>query len=341
MALHDLAGPRVAMTLLSPASEFVYQPLSVREPFANGPADSYPLASIAADFDVELIADELDWVAPGHHAVFTKSGTELPYDLLVLALGARREQPFDRVTTFCGSEDSEALHGLVQDVETGYTRRVAFVVPPGVTWALPLYELALMTARRAREMGGAPELTLITPEEAPLAVLGSEASGDVAALLGAAGIALETTANAEVHGGRLVTIRPAGKVIEADRVVALPVLHGTAPRGIPADADGFIAVDGHGRITGAVDVYAAGDGVQFPIKQGGIATQQADAVAEVIAKRAGVPLVPLPFRPVVHGKVMTGGSNDRSLGADKIAGLYLAPYLAARQPRVTAAGRSG
>ena len=32
---------------------------------------------------------------------------------------------------------------------------MAFVVPPGVTWPLPIYELALMTERRARERGPA------------------------------------------------------------------------------------------------------------------------------------------------------------------------------------------
>ena len=36
-------------------------------------------------------------------------------------------------------------------------------------------------------------------------------------------------------------------------------------------------------------VYAAGDATDFPIKQGGLATQQADAVAERIAARAGAP----------------------------------------------------
>ena len=54
-------------------------------------------------------------------------------------------------TTFRGQEDVEALHGLVQDIEEGYVRSVAFVVPAGVSWSLPLYELALMTARRAWE----------------------------------------------------------------------------------------------------------------------------------------------------------------------------------------------
>src|SRR4051812_20649500 len=74
MALHALARRRVAATLLSPATEFVYKPLSVREPFAAGAAMRRPLAKIAADFGADLRRDALSWVAPGQHAAFTDSG---------------------------------------------------------------------------------------------------------------------------------------------------------------------------------------------------------------------------------------------------------------------------
>lgn len=348
MALHELAGPRVAVTLLSPATEFAYKPLSVREPFAGGAATSVPLAKIAADFGVELRHDSLAWVAPGQHAAFTDSGAEIAYDVLVLALGARRERPYERVTAFAGGEDSASVHGIVQDVEGGYTRSVAFVVPPGMTWPLPLYELALMTATRAREMGVAPELTIVTPEEAPLGVFGPEASAELRTILAGAGIALRTSSYADVPDGRTVNMHPSGDAVTAERIVTVPVLRGTAPRGVPADDDGFIPTDTHGRVTGVTDVYAAGDGVQFPIKQGGIATQQADAIAEVIAKRAGAPLEPRAFRPILRSMLLTGDRarylrSEVSRGRDgiseisehtlwwppaKIAGRYLAPYLA-------------
>jgi sulfide:quinone oxidoreductase len=356
MALHELAGPRVKTTLLSPATEFVYKPLSVREPFAAGAASRHPLQPIADDFGAELRHEALAWVAPGQHAAFTEGGAELEYDVLVLALGARRERPFDQVTTFAGGEDSESLHGLVQDIEGGYVKSVAFVVPPGVTWPLPLYELALMTAARAREMSMSPDLTLVTPEEAPLGVFGPEASDDVAQMLESEGIAVRTSAYAEVPNGRTVSLHPVGETLTVDRVVAVPTLHGIAPRGIPSDAQGFVATDGHGRVTGIHDVYAAGDGVQFPIKQGGIATQQADAVAEVIAKRAGASVEPRAFRPVLRALLLTG-SKDRFLrgevsrGRDgiseaanttlwwpptKISGRYLSAYLESATPAHTA-----
>src|SRR4051794_34175952 len=127
MALHELAGPRVAITLLSRATEFVYQPLSVREPFGAGDVTRRPLDRIARDFGADLRQDTLTWVAPGQHAAFTHSGGETEYDVLVLALGARREQPWDGVITFRGSQDSEAVRGLVADVDAGRTKSVAFV----------------------------------------------------------------------------------------------------------------------------------------------------------------------------------------------------------------------
>jgi sulfide:quinone oxidoreductase len=93
-------------------------------------------------------------------------------------------------------------------------------------------------------------------------------------------------------------------------------------------------------------VYAVGDATAFPIKQGGLACQQADAVAESIATAAGAPVQPTRFRPVLRGKLMTGG-RDRFLRyglaggqgvgevsmqplwwpPSKVAGRYLAPYL--------------
>jgi sulfide:quinone oxidoreductase len=347
MALRELAGPRVRTTLLTPNTDLVYKPLSVLEPFAGPSVERRPLDRIAADFGAELRHGQLQWVAPTSHSAFTTEREELDYDLLVLALGATRSEPFTKVTTFAGSEDSERVHGIIQDVESGDVESIDFVVPPGVTWPLPLYELALMTAARAKSMGMSPELRVITPEDAPLAVFGAEASADVAAQLAEAGIEFVGSQYAEQVGDHPPVLRPSGKPLTADRIVAIPVLTGTAPGGIPANAQRFVKVDSHGRVPGIVDVYAAGDGVEFPIKQGGIAAQQADAVAEVIARRAGVSIEPRAFKPVIRAMLLTGekrrflrgevarGRDGVSEAAEhalwwpptKIAGRYLAPYL--------------
>ena len=99
---------------------------------------------------------------------------------------------------------------------------------------------------------------------------------------------------------------------------------------------------------GFPDVYAAGDVTASSIKQGGIATQQADAVASAIAARFGAPVEPKEFRPILRGMLLTGdgarfmraevtgGGGERSeVSAEvlwwpegKIAGRHLSPYLA-------------
>ncbi len=83
------------------------------------------------------------------------------------------------------------------------------------------------------------------------------------------------------------------------------------------------------------------------MKQGGIATQQADAAATAIAARAGAPVAREPFKPILRGLLLTGGMprylrtdvGDASSTAAtvplwwppaKIVGRHLAPFLAAQ-----------
>jgi sulfide:quinone oxidoreductase len=75
---------------------------------------------------------------------------------------------------------------------------------------------------------------------------------------------------------------------------------------VPADEHGFIPVDEHGRVKDLDDVYAAGDATTFPVKQDGLACQQADAVAEHIAARVVTGVEAHPFRAVLRGKLLTG-----------------------------------
>jgi sulfide:quinone oxidoreductase len=352
LALRDVAGDRVATTLIAPQADFVYRPLSVGEPFALGHALTLPLATIARDVGAELRQDSLTAVDSDAHTVRLGSGDTVGYDALLVAVGARRSPALQHARTFRGQEDSESVHGLIQDLEGGYSRRIVFVVPAGVAWSLPIYELALMTAQRAHEMSVPDvELTIVTPEERPLAVFGPAASDDLERMLEAAGIALETSTRAEIPGTGVVVLHPHGRTLEADRIVALPVTTPIQIDGLPRDRDGFIPVDAHGRVRDTEDVYAAGDGTWFPVKQGGLACQQADAAADMIAVQAGVEREPAPFKPVLRGELLTGGEplfvrndisgavGDRSRSSGhilwwppgKVAGAYLAPYLAARE----------
>ena len=130
-----------------------------------------------------------------------------------------------------------------------------------------------------------------------------------------------------------------GPSVAADRVVSLPRLRGPFLPGLPHDPEGFIPTDLHGLVDGETDVYAAGDATTCPIKQGGVATQQADAVAEAIAARLGAPVEPRPFRPVLRGLLLTGGEPrfmraEVSGGEDHPpAGVHPRALVAAEQDR--------
>ena len=97
-----------------------------------------------------------------------------------------------------------------------------------------------------------------------------------------------------------------GARIEADAVVSLPRLEGRHIEGLPYDSEGFIPVDDHARIPGLAHAYAVGDVTNFPVKQGGIATQQADVAAEAIALELGCDVEANPLDPVLRGILWTG-----------------------------------
>jgi sulfide:quinone oxidoreductase len=351
-ALRELAGERVDLTVLAPATEFVDRPNAVKEPFTRGYAHRYPLGALAADAGAELVHDALDRVDVDRQLAFTTSGAELSYDALLLGLGATLSQPYEHVTTVDDARIDEHLHGLVQDVEGGYVKRLAFVVPAPMPWPLPVYELALLTAQRAWEMGPALSVTIFTPEPAPLIVFGEDASREVAQLLSERGIEVITSAYCEIPKAQTIDVSPGGRHFEFDRIVALPALRGPAVEGIPQDGGGFIPVDEFCRVIGAPGVYAAGDATDFPIKHGGIAAQQADTAARSIAALAGAPVVPEPLEPVLEGVLVTGdqplyfkaqlagghGSEDDVIGSPvpvstpKIATRYLAAHLRQHTP---------
>jgi sulfide:quinone oxidoreductase len=160
-------------------------------------------------------------------------------------------------------------------------------------------------------------------------------------------VALHTSSYGVMNRVGLLDISPGERRIEVDRVVTEPRLSGPIVHGIPLHPDRFIRIDRHGRVADMEDVFAAGDATEFPVKHGGLAAEQADAVAEMIAASAGADVDPKPFRPILRGVLLTGGparylradisgrvGDDSAISAqalwwppDKIAARYLAPYL--------------
>ena len=347
LALRALADERVSVEIVAPEKEFTYRPLAALEPFRAGDVASFPLPALVRAAGAELHAGAIASVDAAKKAVTTEGGDELPYDVLVVVLGARTREAVPGALTFRGPQDGSALASLLEDVVDGVVRRLVFAVPAGATWPLPLYELALLTETYLAERGTMEvELTLVTPEEAPLAVFGREAAEALEELLVARGIGLRVRTTPVRFEQGALRIAP-GEPFEADAVIALPRAEGPFLSGLPGDVAGFVPTDEHGRVVGVDDVYAAGDVTQFPVKQGGIATQQADAVAAAIAARAGAAVEPAPFRPVLRGLLLTGlfprflraepGTGVSTIDTEalwwppaKIVGRYLAPFLAER-----------
>jgi sulfide:quinone oxidoreductase len=345
LALHELASERVDVELVAPDRSFAYQPLLVAEPFGAGEVRTFPLRRLAEAAGASVVEAVVTGIDSERHVVRTTAGDELPFDLLLLALGAVPAVAVPGALCFRGPSEAEALRQLLADAAGGVIDRITFAVPSGASWPLPLYELALLTRSYLVDEGAVDvAVAIVTPEDAPFALFGHTASEAVAELLEARGIELSlgTSPLAFAEGG--LATAPAG-VLPSDRVVALPRPEGPRLAGVLQDSAGFIPTDDHGQVGGEIDVWAAGDATTFPLKQGGIATQQADAAAEAIAARAGADVEPQPFRPVLRGLLLTGMA-PRFLRAEaggratlidteplwwppaKIVGRYLAPFLA-------------
>ena len=289
IALHELAGDRVEVELVSSTPELLYRPHAVTAPFTAGDIRRVPLAPLCEQHGATLRLGALTAVDVPGHRIHTDATPPIGYEALLVAVGARRRPALRDAMTFDGRRGIAELRRLLDGLTAGSVQRVAFVVPDGVTWPLPLYELALQTSLL---VPGA-DLAVVTAEPEPLELFGSDVSARVRTLL----------------EERRIELLPLERLrrFRADRIVALPRIEGPRLHGLPADHAGFIPVDEHGRVDGTASVWAAGDATNAPVKQGGLAAQQASAAAEAIAARAGAPIDPHPFRPFLRAVLLTGG----------------------------------
>ena len=349
LALQNLAGERARVQLCAGREDFVYRPFAVGEPYGASRVLRYDLERLTDLCGAEFIPENIAAVDPERHCATSHDGTELPYDHLVVACGARLLWSIPGAVTFWGVPDEGEMREVVSRLREGRLRRLVFTMPGGNGWALPAYELALLAAGELKGAGIAgTRLTIVTPEDGPLQIFGRRASEQVAELLADHGIeVLAGTHPVRYENGSLAVVP--GAAIEADAVVSLPRLEGRHIDGLPYDASGFIPVDDHARIAGLADAYAVGDVTGFPVKQGGIATQQADVAAEAIALQLGCEVEANPLDPVLRGILWTGskprylfgwlggGHGETSVASErppwpidnpsKLIGRYLTPFL--------------
>ncbi len=306
LALRDLARERVSVTLHDPRREFSFRPFTVAEPYGATRSFRYDMAQLCELCGARHRPGGIVSVNPADRVAITRDGERVDYDHLLVAGGARMLWSIPGAITFWGSADEGQVADVVERLRDGALERLVFTMAAGRSWTLPLYELALLAAtERERRQATQTRIAIVTPEDAPLKVFGRSVAMRVAELLAEREIELVLGAHPiEFRDGRLRTA-PTGE-LEADAVIGLPRLEGRRIAGIPHGNDGFVGVDEHCRVIGLERIYAAGDMTSFPVKQGGIASQQADTAAEAIAAAAGARISPRPFDPILRGVLWTG-----------------------------------
>ena len=344
LALQSLAGDRTRISVLTAGRHLTYRALSVGEPFGAGPAPHYDWEAIARDRGVRWIPDLLVEVRHEAREIDTRDGPPVPYDALLLALGATPQPVLAGAISFGGPRDVFAVMEAIEGLAAGRRHAIAFVAMAGTAWTLPLYELALLTAESARARGLDVAIEVVTREDRPLGVFGVQASAEVGRRLAEAGIHLRTgTFAQEVADGKL-HLDLEGP-LDVDLVIALPRLRGPAVPGLPQDEGGFVPVDAYCRVRGVDRVWAVGDMTARPLKQGGLAAQQADVAAADVAARAGAAVRVRPYQPSLRGLLLTGAEpmylerrpdappTSRAASAflwwppHKVVGRHLGPYL--------------
>jgi sulfide:quinone oxidoreductase len=353
VALQDLAGNKAQVEICAGRGDFVYRPFAVGEPYGASRVLRYDLAHLAELCGAEFRLENVDSVDPALRRATTRDGVEIPYDYLVVACGSRLLWSVPGTVTFWGVADEGEMQKVVGRLREGRLRRLVFTMPGGQGWALPAYELALLAATEvSRHHIIGTQITVVTPEEGPLKIFGRRASEQVAGLLADHDIDVLTSTRPVGYEDGALAVVP-GDPVEADAVVSLPRLEGRTIDGLPYDSEGFVPVDDHSRIAGLSHAFAVGDVTNFPVKQGGIATQQGDAAAEAIAADLGCDIEAAPLDPVLRGILWTGaqprylfgwlggGHGETSVASErppwpidnpsKLIGRYLTPFLAGVQ----------
>jgi sulfide:quinone oxidoreductase len=154
LALRALAGSRVSVELVAPGRGFVDRPGSVAGAFGFGAAGELSLESIARRERLALHGGAIVRVDVEDRAAFTRDGLRLPYDALVLAVGAHARPAVPGSTTFTGPIDVPALEAVVERARRGELRELVFAAPAGATGACR--STSWPSWRRSRSTAAAP-----------------------------------------------------------------------------------------------------------------------------------------------------------------------------------------
>jgi len=277
----------------------VYQPGLLFVPF--GMAEMHELVrpryqQLARD--VAFHEGEIEAVELDHDLVTLADGRVLPYDVLVVATGARLQPEEtegllgpgwnERVFTFYTPEGAGMLRDPLEHFEGG--RLVVNLVDMPIKCPVAPLEFVFLADWYLRERGvrSRTELVYSTPLDG--AFTKPVASAQLASLLADKEIELVTEFNAgEVDGvgGKLSSYD--GRTVDFDLLVTVP-LHGGAAYverspGL-GDALGFVRTDRHTLQTNAkANVFALGDATDLPTSKAGSVTHfEAEVLAANVAR---------------------------------------------------------
>ena len=118
MALRDLAGDRVELTLVAPEPDFTYKPLAVEEPFSHQPPEHRALDPIAREFGSRFVQAAVERVALGDHTVELSTGESLPYAMLLVCVGGRPKPAFRQGATFLASGEPLRIDEILANAAT-------------------------------------------------------------------------------------------------------------------------------------------------------------------------------------------------------------------------------
>lgn len=367
---------RAKITLVSAQDHFLFKPNTIYIPFGLDPdrlkISLYPPTRRK---HIEFILGAAGEVDPVRKTVAVNGETR-SYDYLVVATGAgmRPEEVAglqDYALTIWTPEEMlrlrRAFQMLVDDVQSGASRRVLFLVPPNNKCSGPLYEMVFMldTWLRRRRVRDRVELTWSTYEGGYIQAFGPRLHEVVTTEFARRNIAGFTNFPVDHVQADHVAYR-GGERLAYDLLISFPPYVAATPfASLPSDGRGFIATDlATRRVQGHPEIFAVGDAGDFPVKQAFLAFLQADAAAEHLAaeilgaapdfsfeptsmcvmeqfdkatfaqvplRLTGVAEKPVEVRPDLPRLYRVGSSTTWRLGK-KLLGVYLPWRFAAGEP---------
>jgi len=278
---------------------------------------------------LRFVQARVDAIDPAHKSVATSAGA-LPYDKLVVALGAHTRVPegwpreaHDIYTLEGARAFGEQLASMRSGRALVLAHSMPFKCPPAP------YEAAMLAKARAPGV----EVTVATPEPHPIPVFGPAAGAQMRAMVETQGVV--------VRNGATVEGFDAGRVRFTDGSSLAYDLLGVIPQHVPpapvaALGGGFLEVDPVTLRTAHADVWAVGDctllklPIGKPIPKAGVLAEAEGlvAAADILGQPARFAGLGTCYVETGHGRAAEGrgaflaeGGPRMELSAPSAAGL--------------------